>query len=252
MHSPRRLGFCVLTLVLMLASPAWTQQKGIDARAVELLQQMSSHLASANALTFHSESLVEVPAVSGQTITLASTAEIALKRPNQLRVQLRGEAPNFDFYYDGLTAVAFAPGTQTYSVTEAPASVDSLLDGLEQETGIRFVAAPLLFSDPYAILTQGVKSAIVVGPAKIRGVSCVHLAFRSPGVDWEIWISSGSSPVPLRLLTTFTDQPGRTRTLIDFSHWNFSPWLGKKDFVFEPPKGAEEIPFVNTTTSAPR
>ncbi len=250
MSSPCR--FRILIPFLVLASPVWAQQKGIDPKAVELLQQMSANLASAKAMTFHSESLVEVPAISGQTITLASSTEIALKRPNQLRVQLRGEAPNFDFYFDGATAVAYAPGTQTYSVKEAPESLDGLLNGLENETGIRFVSAPLLFSDPFAVLTQGLNSAIVVGPGKIHGIACQHLAFRSPGVDWEIWISSGSRPVPLRLLTTFTDQPNRPRTMIDFSQWNFAPWLSHKDFVFEPPKGAEEIPFVMTSKSSAR
>ncbi len=252
MQTPRLFGLCVLLPLVVLVHPVLAQQKAIDPKAVELLQQMSSTLASAKALTFHSESLVEVPAVSGQTIALASSAEVALKRPNHLRVLLRGEAPNFDFYFDGLTAVAYAPGTQAYSAEAAPETVDELLNGLEDKTGIRFVSAPLLFSDPYAVLTQGLKSAIVVGPAKIQGTACVHLAFRSPGVDWEIWISMGSRPLPLRLLTTFIDQPNRPRTLIDFSRWNLAPWLGQRDFVFEPPKGAEEIPFVMNTNSSSR
>lgn len=250
MHASCRLGFCVLIPFLVLVSPVWAQQKGIDPKAMELLRQVSLHLASAETLTFHSESLSEVPAVSGQSITLVSSAEIALKRPNQLRVELRGEAPNFDFYFDGETVVAFAPGTMAYSVKDAPDTVDALLDGLENQTGIRFVSAPLLFSDPYAVLTQGLTSALVVGPGKVRGKACTHLAFRSPGVDWEIWISADPRPVPLRLLTTFTDRPNRPRTLIDFSDWNFAPRLGPKDFAFERPDGAVEIPFVMETESS--
>ena len=70
---------------------------------------MSATLGAAKALTYRSRTIVEVPAKTGQFITLFSTAEVALKRPDKLRARLTGEAPNFDFYYDGATASAFAP-----------------------------------------------------------------------------------------------------------------------------------------------
>ncbi len=112
---------------------------------------------------------------------------------NKIRARLRGEAPAFDFYYDGKTVSAFAPSTMAYSTSAAPATIDEMLPDLENETGIRFVTSPLFFSNPYQVLTKGLLSGIVVGPATIRGTACQHLAFRSPRVNWE---ESGSRPVP--------------------------------------------------------
>ena len=78
----------------------------------EVLRRMISTLGEAKAFTYRSRSIVEVPAKTGQFITLFSTAEVAVKRPDKLRARLTGEAPHFDFYFDGETASAFRSGDQ--------------------------------------------------------------------------------------------------------------------------------------------
>ena len=218
----------------------------IDPQALELLKRMSTTLGSAQAFTYRSRSVIEVPARTGQYITLFSSADLALMRPDRLRARLSGEAPHFSFYFDGKTASAFAAGGKVYSVTSAPPTIDAMLPELQRETGIRFVSAPLLFSDPYKILTRQLISGVVVGPALVNGRPCQHLAFRSPGVNWEIWIESGPRPLPWRLAATFTDRTNFPRTLVEFTHWNLRPWLNSRDFVFrKPAAGAREIPFVS-------
>lgn len=229
-----------------------TITKGIDPKALEYLQQMSRTLASAPALTCTSNSISQVPAVTGQFLTFFSTIEIAVKRPNKLSAHVAGEAPHFDFYYDGSVAAASAPGTNVYSLSKAPPTIDAMLSGLEKETGIRLITAPLLFSNPYAVLTKGLTSAVVVGPVDIRGTPCVHLAFRSPGVDWEIWIANRPQAVPLRMAVTFTDRPGAPRALAEFSRWNLHPFLSNNRFVFHKPAGAKEIPFLAVMKSRSR
>ncbi len=215
----------------------------IDPQAVAQLKRMSDSLASAKSFTYTSTNTVEVPAKTGQFLTLFPTVEVALKRPDKLRVRVGGESPPFDFLYDGTTASAFAPGTKNYSSSKAPPTIDAMLDGLRNETGIRFASSGFLFSNPYQILMRGVGSAVVVGQGDVRGVSCVHLAFRSPGVNWEIWIEAGSSALPRRLAVTFTDRPNFPRTLVDFDRWNLRPWLGSGGFSFTAPAGTHEIPF---------
>ncbi len=229
-----------------------TITKGIDPKALAYLQQMSNTLSSAPALTCTSNSISQVPAVTGQFLTFFSTTELALKRPDKLRAHVAGEAPHFDFYYDGSVAAASAPGTNVYSISKAPPTIDAMLSGLEKETGIRLITAPLFFSNPYAVLTKGLTSAVVVGPVTVRGTPCIHLAFRSPGVDWEIWIASGTRAVPLRMAVTFTDRPGAPRSVAEFSKWNLHPLLGNNRFVFHKPAGAKEIPFLAVMKSRSR
>jgi hypothetical protein len=221
----------------------------IDPQAMAHLKRMSASLAAAKAFTYKSTSTKEVPSNTGQFLTLYSTADVAVKRPNKIRVKVGGEAPRFDFFYDGVTVSASAPGAKVYSTTKAPATIDAMLPELEQETGIKIASAPLLFSDPGAVLERGVTRAFVAGPVTVSGVACVHLAFQSPGVNWELWIEAGSSALPRRLAVTYTDVENFPRTLVEFSDWNLSPWVRDGSFAFHPPAGAKEIPFLENFKS---
>jgi hypothetical protein len=169
----------------------------IDQNALDQLKRMSVALSAAKAFTFRTSSTVEVPAKTGQFITLFANSEISLQRPNKLRVKVTGEVPNFEFAYDGNNIAAFAPKNNVYSVTKAPETIDAMLPFVEKETGIHFASAYVLYSDPYAVLTKGLISAVVVDTDTVQGEPCYHLAFRSPGVNWEIWIETGARALSL-------------------------------------------------------
>lgn len=254
MKTPRLLAVCLLSAFLTPAflSAAEKTKPKIDPQALVLLKRMSDTLSGAKAFTYRSKSILEVPATTGQLITLFSNSEVALQRPNKLRAHLSGEAPCFDFFYDGSTVAAYAPVNKVYSETKAPATIDEMLPDLEHETGIRFATAPLLLSNPYATLTRGLTSGVIIGSAEVGGATCEHLAFRAPGINWEIWIETGSAALPRRLAVTFTDRPELPRTLVEFSNWNLRPWLRASSFVFEKPTGATEIPFVSVLKSSGR
>jgi hypothetical protein len=106
-------------------------------------------------------------------------------------------------------------------------------------------------SKPDAVLARGLISAVNVGPSLVDGHLCEHLAFRAPGVNWEIWLEPDARALPRRLAVTFTDKPGFPRTIVEFSNWNLHPWsLGS--FRFTPPAGAKEIPFTSVLKSTAR
>jgi hypothetical protein len=244
----------LLTLAALLVSGSLhaEQASPIDPNALSMLHRMSTNLSKAKAFTFESKSIFEVPSVTGQFVTLFSVGEVALKRPDKLRARHGGDAPPFDFTYDGTSVSALAPQTKVFSSAKAPATIDEMLAGLRNETGIRFPSAPLLYSDPYAILTRNLLSAVVVGPTNVNGIACDHLAFRSPGVNWEIWIDAGPDALPRRLAVTFTDRPNFPRSIIEFSRWNLHPWLLNSSFLFHKPEGVREIPFAAVLHSADR
>jgi len=231
---------------------AASPEPALNPQALASLRRMSDTLAAAKAFTYRSRVIFEVPARNGQFLTMFSDAEVALRRPDMLRGKMTGEAPPFNFYYDGATVSAYAPGTNVYSTAKAPPTIDAMIPALVDETGIRFVTAPLLFSDPYRVLSRKLTSAILVGPSMVHGKLCEHLAFRAPGINWEIWLESNPRALPRRLAVTFTDRPNFPRTLIEFTSWNLHPWLGAGAFVFRAPRGATEIPFRTVLKSAER
>lgn len=246
--------FGILSLsALLIASPLHAEKKAaVDPAALALLKNMSTALSSAKSFTVRSKSILEVPAFTGQLITLFSTGNVALKRPDKLRAELGGDAPAFDFFYNGASVSALAPQKKVYSTTSAPSTLDEMLTGLTRETGIRFPSSPLFYSDPYSILTRNLLSGIVIGRTKVNGVACDHLAFRSPDVNWEIWIDAGRDALPRRLAVTFTDKPMYPRTVVEFSRWNLHPWLSNSSFEFHKPTGFSEIPFAAVFHSSGR
>lgn len=215
----------------------------MEQQALDLLRAMSGTLASATSFTYRSRSAVEVPAKTGQFVTLFATSQVALERPNKLRVSVTGEVPNFEFYYDGTSVAAYAPKTNVYSFTDAPGTIDAMLKFVEEKTDIHFPSADVMFSDPYAMLTEGLTSAFVVGPATVDGFPCRHLAFMAPGINWEIWIDTGKKPLPRRLAVTYADVQNFPRFLVEFSDWNLKPGVTPGMFAFKRPPNAKQIEF---------
>ena len=252
MKTPRLLAaFLFSTLVIPFSLSAAEKSK-VDPQALARLKQMSNTLSSAKSFTYSTKNIVEVAAATGQFLTLFSTSDVALQRPDKLSARMRGEAPSYNFYYDGQTVSAFSPGTNVYSQAKAPATIDAMLPDLESETGLRFATTPLLLSDPYAAMTAGLSSAVIIGPSTVHGTECQHLAFRAPGINWEIWLESNNRALPRRLAVTFTDRTNFPRTIVEFSNWNLRPWLSAGKFTFRPPADARQIPFISVLKSSGR
>ncbi|MDB6068680.1 MAG: hypothetical protein JWR26_4888 [Pedosphaera sp.] len=231
-------------------TPGTAAQPGpvMEQPALDELKRMSTALSAAKAFTCKTRSAVEVSAPkTGQFITLLGSSEVKMQRPNKLRVHVTGEVPNFDFYYDGTNIVAYAPQNKVYSITKAPGTIDEMLKALEEKTGIQLPAADMLFSDPYAELTNGLTSAFVVGKFTADGVPCEHLAFMNPGIHWEVWVDAGKTALPQRLAVTYADVQNFPRRLVAFSDWNLQPNLTDSDFVFQKPSDAKQIEFPSPT-----
>lgn len=218
----------------------------IDPNALAELRRMSDTLGRAKAFTCRTRVVMEYAGQNGQALTLFPEGRMALRRPDKLRVRYAGDAPPFDLFYDGASVTIFAPHAKFYSAVKAPPTIDAMLPGLRRETGLRLPGLPLLRQDAYSVLARDLQGAVVVGPSTVDGVPCRHLAFRRPGVNWEVWIESGPRALPRRLAATFTDRPGRPRTIITFSDWNLHPWLPESLFRFRKPAGTTEIPLATT------
>ena len=65
-------------------------------------------------------------------------------------------------------------------------------------------AADLLHKDALARLTGEATNGIVVGQSVIEGRTCDHVAFRSPGVDIQVWMEAGEKPAPCKYVITTT------------------------------------------------
>ena len=122
-------------------------------------------------------------------------------------------------------------------------SIDEMLDFLMTKAQISFPTADLMYSDPYAVMTKNLSHATVVGETVVNGVAVEHFAYREPNIDWEIWLTKGDKPLPLRLAMTYKQVENQPRFLVEFFDWRLNPKLKSKQFDFKAPKEAKQVEF---------
>jgi hypothetical protein len=204
---------------------------------------MSDKLTSAREFTYHSNSSIELQAVTGQFITFFTDAEVGLQRPNKLRINVSGDVPNFQLYFDGSKVLAFDPQKKLHAVSSPLTTIDEMLNFVMTKVPMSFPAADFLYSNPYAVMTKNLTHAIVVGDSMVNGVPCEHFAYMEPAINWEIWIEKGKNALPLRLAMTYKQVPNFPRFLVEFVDWNLNPNLKADAFVFKIPANSKQIEF---------
>jgi hypothetical protein len=223
------------------ATPAPTAAAVINAKAVERLNAMGAHLRSLKAFTVNADVTVEEVLDSGQKVENALTVEIAARMPDKLRVATTSAQRSRKIYYDGKTVTIFGEKLGYYGSFPAPATIAQTADVAAQKYGLEVPLADLFLMGTDKFDTKSITEAIYIGPQLIGGVLCDQLAFRQPGVDWQICIERGKAPLPRKLVVTGTDgdpaQPVRRSIL----SWKAGTAPDAAAFTFVPPKGATRI-----------
>ena len=220
------------------APPARVMEPG----ALDLVKKMSAKLAATPAFLVRTRSSLEAPGGTGQLLTFFTESVVAVNRPNQLSAEIRGDAPPFDFYFDGAKMTAYEPNHKLYATTDAPKTLDELAPFAAKTAGILLPFEDVLSSDPYTALTKDATSAFYAGYSVIRGARCEHVALAAPGIAGEIWIDA-KTDLPCRIAGTLTDAPGAPRFAVEYYDWKLDPKLPAKLFVFAKPEGAKPMDF---------
>jgi len=128
-----------------------------------------------------------------------------------------------------------------YARVPIPGSIDNAIDALSDKYDVSVPLADLLYSDPYAVLTEGVTYSRYLGLHRAAGVLCHHLVFAQPTIEWQIWIDAGEQPLVRQLAISYVREPGEPQYLATLSKWKLSPPIPENIFHFEPPEGATRV-----------
>lgn len=191
----------------------------IEQRAVDLLQAMSARLAAAKSLAFTAIASYEYPSRLGPPIVYTVRYDVALQRPNQLKVVIPGDGPASEFYWDGKEMIAFAPAENLVAVAPAPPALEAALKQAFDTAAIYFPFTDLLLPDPYGAISAGAKLAFVIGPsAVVGGVKTDMVVWASDDVFLQIWIGADDK-LPRRIRAQFSADPKRLRHDLELSNW---------------------------------
>ena len=230
-----------IALCISLAPGQVMSAEGIDPDADSVLKSMSSYLGGIKAFSVNADIDFEVVTRSGQKLQLSSFVTAVLKRPAKFHIQRKGMIADAEFIFDGRILTLHGKKRNVYAQIDVPGTIDDAIRAYELETGIPAPGADLLFADPYAILSSGVESSAYLGTAYVNGIECHHLAFREDKVDWQLWVRSGDSPLPMKYVITSKWHTAAPQYEIRFRDWGTNPQINDKRFTFSAPEGATRL-----------
>ena len=232
----------VVLLLGIMAVPAWgaSGEKGpvIEPRARQVLQRAGDFMRSAQSFTFSMETTREIVMDTGQKIQYSGLHEIAVRKPDGVKVLSDGDLGDFSLWYNGDSITIHNSEQNIYCSQEAPDTIDAAFDYLAKEQGITPPMVSLLYSDPIELMKSKVSSGFYVGLNQVQGQPSHHLAFTSEDTDTQIWVAAGLSPVILKTVLTSKDETSAPQFTAYMSEWDFSPYVPDSLFESILPKSA--------------
>ncbi len=227
--------------VAAAAAPAPAAAAVVNAKAVERLNAMGAYLRSLKVFTVNADVTVEEVLDSGQKVENARSVQIAARMPDKLRVDTTSAERSRRIYFDGKNVTIYAEKLKYYGSFPAPATISEAIEVAAKKYDLEIPLADLFLMGTDRFDTKSITEAIYVGPQLVGGVLCDQLAFRQPGVDWQVCIERGKAPLPRKLVVTGTGgdpaQPVRRSVLT----WKAGAAPEAAAFTFAPPKGATRI-----------
>ncbi|MBP2237012.1 hypothetical protein J2Z31_003526 [Sinorhizobium kostiense] len=229
-------------VVVVLVAVAPTSAAGVEPEADRILRAMSKYVGGLKSFTAEFDVEDEVINPDGLKLQYSATGKIAAERPGKLHVTRKGPFADIELTFDGTTISVLGKKANIYGQITSPGpTIDEAVDELRATTGLDASGADLFASDSYSALTYNATEGIHVGSGIVGGVECEHLAFRSPQVDWQIWIQKGDQPLPLKYVITTKWVTGAPQHVLRMRNWDVAPKIDAKLFEFAVPPGASKL-----------
>lgn len=127
-------------------------------------------------------------------------------------------------FFNGEKATIYLPAQKYYSTVDFAGNVDALVSKLEERYGVEIPLSDLFLWGTPAALLDKIDSAMKAGQDFIGNDLCDHFAFRQGNFDWQIWITTGSKPLPRKLLITNRADDARPQS-VSLIDWNLNSEL---------------------------
>ena len=219
------------------------QQNLVDPAAVQALKDMGAYLQSLRRYEVSLDLTGERVLQDGQKLMHSASADLDVAHPNRIKAATTTATSRRVLYFDGKKVALQFPDTNYYSTVDFSGSVADLVERLKANYGVELPAADLFAWGTPAAPFNDLQSAMNAGQAIVGGTLCDHYAFRQAGIDWQIWLTTGSNPLPLKLVVTSLADDARPQSITEF-HWNLKPTFQDSAFSFKPPAGAKSIDMV--------
>jgi len=223
----------------------------MDPKVEELLKTMGHALTGTSAFAFTAEVTLDERHPSGMKIQRTGRRAMAIRRPNRIISDVEGDLGSRSAWYDGKTIAVLDKVHNTYAVLDVPSSpsnpsgpsgIDAALDFLAADYDIVLPLADFIRADVYESLFNGAEIGVYIGLTNVGGITCHQVALANDFMEWQVWIDAEGDPLPVKIVITYTDEPGEPQFAARFLSWSLSPELPDEAFHFSPPEDARKIP----------
>jgi hypothetical protein len=222
----------------------------IEAKADELMKQMSAFLARTKTFTLEAEESFDTEFAKAYRIQLTNVRTLTVERPSRFSATAIGDTAHRASWYDGKTLTVLSQKQNAYAVLDMPGTIDAVLDKLAADYAVFLPLSDLLYGDPYPTMMADVLYGKYLGVHLAAGVPCHHLSFGQDGVEWQIWIDTGKEPLPRKLAIAYWDQAGVPQYQAVFRHWTLEPKVTPEQFAFKMPAGAKKVALEDMAATA--
>ncbi len=219
----------------------------VDPGSIQALKDMGTYLLTLKRFQVSTELTGEYVLADGQKLQRTATADMDVVRPNRIRVLMKSARSERQLVYDGKTVSLYTPATKYYGTLDFDGTLGALIGLLEEKYGMQIPLEDLFrFGTPEAPLDK-IESAMNAGQDFIHDDLCDHYAFRQGKIDWQIWITTGSKPLPRKIVITNRADEARPQS-VHMIDWNLKPTFKDAVFKFTPPKGSSKIEIIPVKT----
>jgi hypothetical protein len=225
------------------ASGAQPAASAVDPASIQALKGMGAYLQTLKRFRVTNELTGERALQDGQKLQHTASAEMDVERPNRLHVVMNTASTERELSYDGKSVTLYTPGQGYYSTVEFTGNLGELIDRLEARYGVQLPLQDLFLWGTPAAPVDKIESAMNAGQDLVGGDVCDHYAFRQGTIDWQLWIQTGSEPLPRKLVITNRADEARPQS-VSMIDWDLKPTFKDAVFTFVPPKDAKKIEIV--------
>jgi hypothetical protein len=230
---------------------ATTPEPALEPKAIDVVKAMSARLAAAHTMTFDAVSTYESPSLLGPPLVYTTISHVTLQRPEKLVVITPGDGPASEFYYDGKTMMAYAPAENLVAVADAPPTIDAMLKAAYDSAAIYFPFADVIVADPYADLSNGLRTAFYIGQSRVVGGTTTDMvAIAGNGVFAQLWIGA-EDKLPRMARAVYAADPSALRHEVVISDWHIDGQVAADAFTSSRAAAAPHIKFARPDPQPP-
>jgi hypothetical protein len=227
-----------------LAQTSDSQTKTLPRTTDQLVDQVCDFIQSQKAFSVDMAITYDELLEIGSKVQYSANQQLLVAKPNRVRSDYVGDERTTSFYYDGKNFTLQAPNLGFYNTKPAPATLDGVLEQINNKYGITLPMSNLLTSDPCRDLKAETQSSFFVGNNLVGNEETYQILIQGEDRDFQMWVSQDEQPLLKKAIITYKELPGEPQYTAIFSNWNFKPELPANAFTFTPANDDVMVDFI--------